>query len=600
MMKRKITMVFSTVFIMLFTGITYSETDGYKSRIIEVKLFQNQAKIIRNVSVDLSKGTNVIMIRDLPKLLYDWSARASVPGGSGAKILSLEVEKKALVQRRQKRILEIEKELEKLRDRDLELVDELKNIESQETFLKSIMEFTNQTVSKELATRIPQISVWDNTMTYVASKRRSLLKKRRDIEKQREDIGKSIQKWEFELSQIAGYTYFTNYQSLNKAILENRSSMNVQQFAAITKEYAKRKDLLVKPTDKVDIEKRFVMNIYSSGEKKVDVTISYVIPNTFWRMKYDLRADNKKETLNMIVYADVYQKTEEDWNSILLSLSTGSPVNAINPPVMNPWYLNVIGTRDGGGYSESVISDRDEYKKSAPRQMKQAQEEQQAVEITEKGPYFDISLPVRQNIISSNRYQKKMIREYDLKNRSLEFYYEVIPSMVQTGFIKVRAKNTTEIPWLPGNAQIFLNGEYMGKADIPYTPIGKDESMVLGIESRISAVKELVKKYEDTGGLLGGKRRILYSYKITLENQMPGTREITVWDAIPVSRNKKIDITIENLSDPYDISDEFEKTTEHARGFRKWKCKIEPHQKKVITFDIVITFDKEVSISGLR
>ncbi len=136
------------------------------------------------------------------------------------------MEQKALVQKRQRNIVTIEEKLEGLREKDQVCIDELKNINSQEKFLNSILEFTNATVSKELATRIPQISLWDNTLEYVSTKMNNLLREKRKIEKEREKIGKEIQKWEFELSQIAGTTYFRNYQTLNKAILDNRSALN--------------------------------------------------------------------------------------------------------------------------------------------------------------------------------------------------------------------------------------------------------------------------------------------------------------------------------------------------------------------------------------
>ena len=106
----------------------------------------------------------------------------------------------------------IEKKLERFREKDQVLLDDLKNIKSQEKFLNSVLDFTNQNVSKELATRIPKITVWDNTLRYVSRKKKSLLKQKRSIEKQRELIGKKIQKWEFELSQVAGYSYFRTYQ----------------------------------------------------------------------------------------------------------------------------------------------------------------------------------------------------------------------------------------------------------------------------------------------------------------------------------------------------------------------------------------------------
>ena len=104
-----------------------------------------------------------------------------------------------------------------------------------------------------------------------------LLMRKRQVGKQRENIGKEIQKWEFELSQIAGYSYFRNYQALNQSILTNRDSMNVQQFADITGKYAMRNKLLKRPTGKIDIEKRLIINIFSKRTKEVLLTFSYII-----------------------------------------------------------------------------------------------------------------------------------------------------------------------------------------------------------------------------------------------------------------------------------------------------------------------------------
>ena len=60
---------------------------------------------------------------------------------------------------------------------DQVLVDDLKNIKSQQKFLNAILEFTNQTVSRELATRIPKVNVWDNTLNYVSRKKEVTIKK---------------------------------------------------------------------------------------------------------------------------------------------------------------------------------------------------------------------------------------------------------------------------------------------------------------------------------------------------------------------------------------------------------------------------------------
>jgi len=593
------------VAVALISGIWHgslAENTVESSKIVSVKLYQNQATIVRQARLKLAKGLNTVVIGNLSPLLYDWSVRGSLPSGFGGKINSIEVEKKALVKKRQQSIVTIEEKLEVLREKDQVCIDELKNINSQEKFLSSILEFTNATVSKELATRIPQISLWDNTIDYVSSKMKNLLREKRKIEKEREKIGKEIQKWEFELSQIAGTTYFRNYQTLNKAILDNRSAMNIQQYAGNTGEYAEKKRLFKNPTEKVDIEKILNISIYSPDNTEIDFIVSYVIPETRWQMKYDIRASGRKKNVNMVIYGDIYQKTGENWDGISLSLSTGAPINTISPPDLRPWYLDLEPAyreertdMKERGYASKMT------KKVMPLEEEKQKEEEYQTTIREEGSFFEIAIPSKQNIASSTKYQKKYVKEYDLEGEStVSFFYELTPEKANNAFLKARMKNTTELPWLDGEAQMFLDNEFMGKAAIPYTPPGKDRELVLGTESRIIALKELVKKYEETAGVLGGKRRIKYSYKITIENQLPRSENLVVTDSFPVSRNEKIKMEIENISIPFMKNDEFYKSTAFSQGIRKWKLTMDPHAKKAITYDIIITFDKENRVWGLR
>ncbi|MCP4136154.1 MAG: DUF4139 domain-containing protein [bacterium] len=607
MKKHYIRVILFLIMIQPFaTGVINAEEKILSSRIASVKLYQNQAEIVRKVTLTLKKGSNTIVLGGLPKLLHDWSAKGRLPKNFKGKILSLEVEQKALVKKRQKNILKIEQKLEQLREKDQVLVDKLKNIRSQEKFLNSILEFTNQTVSKELATRIPQVKVWDNTLNYVNKKKSVLSRKKRKVEKARENIGKEIQKWEFELSQIAGYNYFRNYQVLNKVVLANRAAMNVQQFANINEQYGQRDTLLKKPTDKVDIEKRLIVNVYSARTGPVEFNFSYLIPGTYWKMLYDIRASNENKDIDMVIYANVYQKTGEDWKNVSLALSTGSPVNAIRAPVVNPWFLDLYSKAKPSGYGGGYYKSRKKSKgaRAYPSIKREVAEEKAVLPqttISDKGPYIDISLPLKQSILSTNKYQKKYIKNYKLSGmNNVFYYYELTPANVRNSFLKVKTKNTTKLPWLTGNAQIFLENEFMGKVKIPYTPPGKKEDFVLGLETRITAKKELVKKFEDTSGVFGGNRRISYKYKIVVENELPGKAEVMIIDAIPVSRNDKIKVEIKNLSRAFHKDPEFEKTTKYSRGIRKWKLSLSSHEKKEITYEVIIAFDKDINIRGLR
>ena len=589
----------------VFPVQTRAEVQALASGIEAVKLYQNQAMITRRTTAGLKKGENIIVLGGLPRTLHDWSVKGSLPKNFAGKILSMEVEQKALLNKKQQRILEIEKKLETLREQDVEHLDGLKNIQSQLGFLDSVVSFTNQTASRELATRIPQIKVWDETLRYVSEKRRDLMAQKRGIEKKREELGKQIQQWEFELSQIAGHGYFMNYQALNKAMLGNRSSMAVQQFADINEQYATQRKLFVEPSaGRVDIEKRVIAHVFSEREQSTTFSFSYLIPDTSWQMLYDVRASSEKRDITMVVFANIRQRTGEDWSGVRLALSTGMPVHAIQPLAARPWFLDVPRGRyaaEGLPRDEEMsVMKREKAKISMSASGKKADLLTDA-EVEEKGPYFEIGIPMEQTILSSSKYQRKYIKEFSFGESSgIRFYYELVPEEVGTAFLKVRLANSTTLPWLSGEAQIFLENEFMGRSNIPFTPVGKSEELTLGTDSRISSKKELVKKFEDTSGLFGGKRRILYSYKITVENQLPKEAELMVVDAFPVSLNQGISAEVQNLSLPFHRDEDFEKTTEYARGIRKWRVALPAHQKREISYEVVISFDKEINPRGMR
>ncbi len=583
-----------------------AETGG-ESRIERVKIFQNQARVTRTALIRLKKGENRVVIGGLPKLLYDWSVRGSLPGNFRGRIMSLEVEKRALIKKRREVIAKIEGRLDELREKDRSLIDKLKNIRSQETFLNSINDFTNRTASKELVTRIPRVEVWESTLNYLVKKRSTLLLKKREVEKEREKIGKKIRKWEFELSQIAGRSYFSNYQTLNNELVRQRSEMNVQQYSSITGEYARRDQLLRSPTEKIDVEKQVIATVFSSSERTALMTLTYIVPNTYWNMLYDFRASSRSKKIDLVIYANIYQKTEEDWKGIDLSLSTGAPVSGISPPVLSPWYLNIYTPykyKSAPGRARRDYDMKKESKATGIEDITAEKDEEEKVpdtRISGKGPFFEAALPLKHTIVSSEKYQKKYIKDYTLQDRGrVTFYYQCTPGKVRNSFLRVKTANTTSLPWLQGEAQIFLENQFMGKTTIPYTPPGKEQDLALGVESRITAKKELVKKYEDTSGLFGGNRRILYTYRITVENNLGEKAEVSVLDAIPVSTNKKIGVELANLSLQYESDEKTKKSTSFQRGIREWVMNMSPGKKIEIKYDIIITFDKDISIRGLR
>ncbi len=584
-------------------GHSQQKTDTL-STISSVKLYRNQAEITRNASVRLQKGTNTVVVKGLPRLLYDWSVRGAVSDKRSARLLSIEVEQKALLTKRRAAITDIEDRLTALRDKDSALLDDLKAITAQEKFLQSVNDFNSTAIARELTGGTAPVKNWENTSSWSHKKYRDLLSKRRQTEKAREQIGKEIQKWEFELSQIAGDRYFSSYNLISQAAIQNKAAMSVQSFNSIVDKYALKSRLLESPDTPVDVEKQLVISIYSSADRETEITLSYIIPGTSWKMLYDIRAGIASRKLSVSVYSDIYQNTGEDWQNIRLHLSTGMPVNSIAAPSISPWYLDVYTpSRSSSLYMRSKKADMDEAMAAGAPPAVEEMEKEALPEsvISEKGPNVEIQFPVEQTVESSSKSQKKLIAEYALGGKEgPDFYYELYPLFSDSAYLKTEALNSTTLPWLSGDAQIFLDNEFMGKAALPFTPIMSSEKLILGIENRIKGTQELVKKFEDSSGVFGGNRRINYSYKITIENKMPSAETVLVNSSVPVSRNEKIAVEITGMSLPFIKDTLTEKTTEYQQGVRKWRLNLKPGEKKEITYTIAVTFDNSLNVSGLR
>jgi len=577
-----------------------------RSEITSVKLYTNRAEITRISKIKLNSGLNIVEVEGLPDDLHDWSVRGSLFEEYNGKVLSIEITREALLETRKKKIIGIEKKLEELKDNDTELSDELANIISQEKFLNSINDFAKISASKELVTKFPQTEAWESTLDFTNSKRKSLQSAKREILKKRRDLAAEIQKLEFELSQAGGRSYYANYKELNLAVEKNTLTPQTQQYGDLSDKYAQQWGFLEKDTSQIDTEKRILLNIFSADDDETDFNFTYMIPNTYWNMKYDFRASKKRDEIEIILYSDIYQKTSEDWNNINLTLSTGAPQNSIILPSIYPWYLSVMRKNyaskahiESEKYSEEmsmmILNDSEEsYDMEMDMKMPES-------EIVESGFNFEITLPLKQSIESSEKYQKKLIKSYIVKSgEGLEYYYQTVPESSDQVFLMAKIINETELPWLGGEAQVFLENEFMGKVNIPNTPVTKENEIVLGVVPDANSKKELVKMYEDTTGVFSGNRRIVYSYKITVESNAKESREIIVIDNFPVSTTEDVKVEIKDLSDQFKRDDETAKSTEFAQGIRRFVINLPPGAKKEITYNAVISYNKELRINGLR
>lgn len=595
--------IFSQFLLSSLLGIPLTAIAAVSPGNIEkVTIYQNQARVERSVEVSLKRGDQEIVIEGLPSMLLDATVRANPQKTrQQSRIQSLQVEKKALLEKKQKRIRELETELDALYQKDYDLLDKLSVVHNEIEFLDTIRSDQGTTNSDNARSGTLSLKSMEATLTFLRTREQKLLGEKRDIERSRDELNRKIQVVEHELQQVGGQRYFSQYSGLRTKMNESNRLLKAQEQISSYNYYNQKKALLQSSDGLIDEEKRLVVQVNSPVEQKAKLYYSYIVPSTSWNMVYDLRADPSKKTIELSVYSLLRQKTGEDWNDARITLSTAQPVTRLSEPWLPAWILDVYqpyrNKSKSSGASRSVASAVYDAEESFA-EIKAEEDQIQQVQLNQTGESVEITLPGRIDIPSSEREQRNFVKTFEIKN--VEYYYDIVPQSGQPALLRAKFINQKELPLLPGSAEFYVDDEFTARENLPLIQPGVEGKVMLASVEKLQGRKVLLKKYEDDKGIFGDKRRIRYRYRLELTNFLDRRAELLVRDTIPVSRNEKIQVEMENASVPPIDTKAEKQRTEWEKGERRFRLNLAPGEKKHIDYDVVITFDKDLSISGLR
>jgi len=87
---------------------------------------------------------------------------------------------------------------------------------------------------------------------------------------------------------------------------------------------------------------KIVLQLYTAINGSYDFEISYITQNAYWTPYYDIKADDIKSPMKIIYKAKIIQTTGIDWKKVKLSLSTSTPTQYGNAPLLKSWFLAYV------------------------------------------------------------------------------------------------------------------------------------------------------------------------------------------------------------------------------------------------------------------
>ena len=525
------------------------------SHVTAVTVYPDRAVTTRSASLNLKPGSYLITFDTLPALIQDDSVRVEGKGSAGITIAGMEINRAFLEQSGEKRIKELDEEINALLQRVGALDARKSGLSSQKAFFESIRVAWGERISKELAIGRPTAA---------------------------------------ELQEAAGFvgTGVTKAEEQTLAIDTELKSVK-EKIDSLRRQRDQSAGSRRKETKTVEV----LLDVTHAGS--LTLNLAAVIPRAGWVPSYDIRLSADAKTAELTFRAMVHQQTGEDWNNVDLTLSTARPAAGGAPPELFPWRISFYRPQPaptayraapagvskamkagsaGRRYLESVTSE-EAIAEEAPAAFETAE-----ISSDQSSVSFHIPRPID---IPSDGTQHGSIVAVEQLPVSIEFM--AIPKLSPYVFLKSEIVNQAAYALLPGKVNTFAGNSYTGSSQLKKVAAGEKFDLFFGSDDQVTVKREELKQHKDAG--IFGKSRVSYRYRMELNNFRKVPLTLTLRDQLPLAGDEEIKVSLDDPSIKPDESG--------TDGRITWKIPLNAGEKKELTFGILVEYPKERQMDGL-
>ena len=143
------------------------------------------------------------------------------------------------------------------------------------------------------------------------------------------------------VTPLANIKELNNYYAQETLELKKKAiaiDQELAKLAEIREKQEKTYDSIARLKLKSITEADLKLQVSQAG--KVEFDLTYYVKNAGWYPTYDLRSDGLGQPLQLSYKAHMFQKTQEEWNNILVTLSSANPSLSNVAPELRTYWLN--------------------------------------------------------------------------------------------------------------------------------------------------------------------------------------------------------------------------------------------------------------------
>ena len=328
-------------------------------------------------------------------------------------------------------------------------------------------------------------------------------------------------------------------------------------------------------------------NIEAPEEKEYTYQLRYFEQNAGWAPLYEIHSETD-QGLTLRMKAHIRQFTNEDWKNVSVKLYSGNPRISLDLPELEPTYL----TYHAPARNQMMGVGNFAMAKSVGRMVEDTMVEEEVEmmdaygesgTVNQSDTMMEYILHGTWDILKTD----ETLADIYSKEVACTYHVIAIPRLETRGYLAAQVNPMDISEVLDSYTNIYHNGTLLGELYLEVDTSEDKMDISLGKDESIQLKREQKKKYT-SNALLKNQKTTDYIYELTITSNKNKPCNITVYDQIPVSREKDIIVEQKNIS---------KGKLDEATGELTWEINLEPNTEEKINLEYSISWPKDKQLN---
>lgn len=178
---------------------------------------------------------------------------------------------------------------------------------------------------------------------------------------------------------------------------------------------------------------------------------------------------------------------------------------------------------------------------------------------------------------------KTYMAEIDGYEVKAQYEYYAAPKIEADAFLTAKVVDWQELNLLPGEANLFFEGTFLGKSLLDVTNAGDTLNLSLGKDKGVTVKRTLLKDYSSKR-FIGSNKTDTRQYEIVVRNNKQQPVSIIIEDQFPISTQKEIEVQ-DRKYEGAKLDDDTQRLT--------WQLSVEPKKENKLNFKYEVKYPKD-------